>query len=297
MPCYHPIAAIKSTTPNKSGKFPLILLTKGIDTYRGEMKIPCGQCIGCRLDRSREWAIRCYHESMMWDENCFVTLTYRDECLPKNNSVEKKDLQKFFKRLRRKYEPKIIRYFACSEYGETFNRPHYHAAIFNFDFKDKIRWKTTAGGQLYISEEANRIWGNGNVIIGELTIESASYIARYITKKITGKMAVKHYGNREYPAQFMSRRFGIGKTWIEVFGRELQEGGNVVIQGRRIKQPRYYDNIMEKVDSRLLQNIKERRKKFINDNEQLIARLQVRQTVQRLKMKKWIRDFEERIGQ
>jgi len=149
MPCDNPIAAIRSSTPNKNGNFPLVLLTKGIDTYRGEIKIPCGQCTGCRLDRSKAWAIRCYHESMMWEENCFATLTYDDEHLPKNSSLDKRDLQKFFKRLRKKYEPKKIRYYACAEYGEKSFRPHYHAAIFNISFADRKEWKRTKEGILY----------------------------------------------------------------------------------------------------------------------------------------------------
>lgn len=296
MPCDNPIAAIRSTTPNKSGKFPLILLTKGIDTYKGEMKIPCGQCTGCRIDKARDWAIRCYHESMMWDENCFVTLTYRDECLPKYNSVDKRDLQKFFKRLRRKYEPRKIRYYACSEYGETTLRPHYHAALFNFDFNDKREWQSTPAGMLYVSEEANKVWQLGNVIVGRLTLESAGYIARYVTKKITGKMADDYYSKRESPAQYMSRRYGIGKNWVESFGGELQARGTVVVQGREVKGPRFYDVQLERVDNELLQRIKERRKQFVVDSEQTIARLQVRKTVRDLKMKKWIRDFEERNG-
>lgn len=296
MPCYNPIAAIRSTKPNKSGKFPLILLTKGIDTNQGEMKIPCGQCIGCRLEKSKEWAIRCVHESMMWDENCFLTLTYDEEHLPKNKSVDKRDLQKFFKRLRKKYEPKIIRYYACSEYGEETLRPHYHAALFNHDFTDKQEWKNTPGGVLYVSKEANEIWRLGNVIVGTLTFESAAYIARYIAKKITGKMANDHYGVRELPSQYMSRRYGLGKAWTECYGKELLESGSVVVRGVECKQPRFYDNILERVDPESLRTIKERRRKFINDNEQTIARLQVRQTVLRLKMKKWIRDFEERTG-
>jgi len=272
------------------------MLTKGIDTNRGEMKIPCGQCMGCRLDRSREWAIRCVHESQMWKENCFVTLTYNDENLPKNNSLDKRDLQKFFKRLRRKYEPKKIRFYASSEYGEESLRPHYHAAIFNFNFKDRKEWKNTPGGILYTSREANQIWRLGNVIIGELNFESAAYIARYIAKKITGKMANEYYGRREHPAQYMSRSYGIGKGWTEIYGRELLASGTVINRGREFKQPRYYDNIVEKVDVGILQTIKERRKKLIDENEQTIARLQVRETVRSLKMKKWIRDFNQRMA-
>jgi len=296
VPCDHPIAAIRSSHPNKSGKFPLILLTKGIDTWKGEMKIPCGQCTGCRLDQSKAWAIRCYHESKMWEENCFITLTYDDEHLTKNSSFDKRDLQKFFKRLRKKYEPKKIRYYACSEYGEQTFRPHYHAAIFNFNFADRKEWKNTDEGILYTSEEANKIWGLGNVIIGELTLESAAYIARYITKKIKGEKSREYYGNLEHPAQFMSRAVGIGRNWVESYGNELLQNGTVVYKGIEIKQPRYYDNVIQKLDEGKINAIKERRIKFIDENEQTIARLQVRETVRSLKMKKWIRDFQQRMA-
>lgn len=137
MPCYHPLTGYRSKSGRdpKSGKWPLTfdLSNAYIDM---PVTVPCGQCIGCRLDKSRDWAVRCLHEASLYQDNCFITLTYDDAHLDPLGSLNKDDFVKFMKRLRFQYGPKI-RFFHCGEYGTLLNRPHHHACIFNFDFYDK----------------------------------------------------------------------------------------------------------------------------------------------------------------
>lgn len=144
--------------------------------------IPCGKCAGCKVDKANDWATRAYLESLNHQQNCFITLTYSDENYNDKN-LNKSDLQKFWKRLRKEL-PVKIKYLACGEYGSQTLRKHYHAAIFGWTPTDLIRYKKTELHQwLYTSKFLERIWGKGYVIVGQLTYESAAYIARYVQKK------------------------------------------------------------------------------------------------------------------
>jgi len=152
MPCYHPRQVAKKGT-KANGKANIIFdISQG-----GEIiSIPCGQCIGCRLERSRQWAMRCVHEAKQFKNNCFVTLTY--ETIPKDGSLNKRDFVLFMKKLRKEYGSGI-RFFHCGEYGDMLGRPHHHACIFNHDFEDKIYHQNTKSGEkLYTSEKLHKIW-------------------------------------------------------------------------------------------------------------------------------------------
>ena len=169
MPCYTPLRA--SRIREADGSYTISFAYK--DQLRESlMLLPCGQCIGCRLERSRQWAVRCMHEASLPADNCFVTLTFSDDNLPKDGSLQKSDLQKFFKRLRRYLESddcrvdfpdlfeRKISYYACGEYGEKFSRPHYHVCIFNLDFPDKR--KVSDKGPLYESDLLSSIWSSAS---------------------------------------------------------------------------------------------------------------------------------------
>ena len=192
MPCYHPLKGYKSKERNKSGKRSIVFnIKEGL--YDQHVTVPCGQCIGCRLERSRQWAIRCSHEAQMHEKNCFITLTFSDEHLPEDRSVDVRHFQLFMKRLRKRYGDGI-RFFHCGEYGDHFGRPHYHACIFNHDFEDKKIWKQSGSGEIiYRSASLEELWPYGYSSVGEVTFESAAYVARYITKKVTGDPAQEHY--------------------------------------------------------------------------------------------------------
>lgn len=226
--------------------------------YGTEIKIPCGQCIGCRLAKSRDWALRCVHEASLYEKNCFLTLTYDDEHLPKGGSLNVEDIQKFFKRLRKAYGSHI-RYLQCGEYGSRFSRPHHHAVVFNFDFPDKEPFTLVGGNILYISRSLGRLWPYGIHTIGACTYDTCAYVARYVTKKITGDLAEEHYQGRKPEYITMSRRPGIGRGWYEKFKSDLYPKDYVVERGVKLKPAKYYDRLYDIDDHALMQKIKEKR--------------------------------------
>lgn len=211
------------------------------------------------------------HESKLHKENCFITLTYDQEHLPRDYSTDVSHFQLFMKRLRKKYDEKKIRFYHCGEYGDTFRRPHYHAILFGFDFPDKkFKGTTDRGDHTYNSESLTSLWGKGLTELGSFTFESAAYVARYCTKKITGDKAQKHYEylnpltgeliqqKPEYAT--MSRRPGIGKEWYDKYGKETYDSDSLVIRGKEMQPPKFYDNLLDKENPKLLKRIKKIRK-------------------------------------
>jgi len=255
------------------------------------LKVSCGQCSGCRLERSRQWAVRCVHESKMHKQNCFLTLTYDDEHLPATRSLDVKDWQNFAKKLRRQVGP--FRFFHCGEYGDENGRPHYHAAVFGLDFhEDRKLYKTTkTGDRLYTSARLQKVWPQGFHTIGALTFESAAYVARYVMKKINGDRAEAHYARvdpntgecwslkPEYTT--MSRRPGIGTTWITKFSADVYPSDEVIIGGKTARPPKFYDSHLERENPELLREIKIRRAKKAAKHrfDQTPDRLAVREAV------------------
>lgn len=207
--------------------------------------VPCGRCIGCRLERSRQWAIRCVNEAQMYDENCFITLTYKDEELIYGGQdfgiLYPRHLELFWKRLRKRIG-KRVRYFACGEYGEQYHRPHYHACVFGYDFPDKTLEASKDTGNYYHSDLLDSIWSHGRCIIGDVTFESAAYVARYVMKKRLGATAIS-YKKEGIEPEFvrMSRRPGIGATWYEKYKTDVFPSDGVVIRGGiKCKPPKFY---------------------------------------------------------
>jgi hypothetical protein len=192
------------------------------------------------------------HEASLYMDNCFITLTYNDEHLPAGKTLVKADFQKFMKRLRKQFG-KGIRYFHCGEYGDVNGRPHYHACIFNFDFPDRRLYKLNNGFRIDTSEILDQLWSDDRGIIGlstvgDVTFQSAAYVARYVMKKITGDKAAEHYGNRLPEYCTMSRRPGIGRVWYDKFKEDVYPSDGVVVNGKEVRPPRFYDNSFE-IDS------------------------------------------------
>lgn len=127
MACFSPLVAYRSRDINVSGKRSMVFNPSYALAPDDPLSLPCGQCIGCRLKYSAQWAARCFHESTMHEDNCFLTLTFDDEHLPESISV--RDCQLFVKRLRKFASPEKLRYAYCGEYGELFLRPHYHVLV------------------------------------------------------------------------------------------------------------------------------------------------------------------------
>lgn len=251
MPCYKPLVGYRSPAGGWQKR-----ACNGPQGFPEYLTVPCGQCIGCRLERSRQWAIRCVHENKMHADSCFITLTYDDDNLPPGGTLVKSDFQKFMKRLR-KAEGKL-RFFHCGEYGETTFRPHYHALLFGWRPRDPELFANDGEVRTYTSKKLRELWPAGHSTFGEVTFESAAYVARYCTKKITGDAALDHYRvidadtgevfDRlpEYSTQ--SRRPGIGRTWLERYGRDSMAKDEVIARGFAMRPPRYYDNWFEHAD-------------------------------------------------
>lgn len=287
MPCFSPLQGFRGV--NGGLTFARHLST-GLP-----MQTTCGRCIGCRLERSRQWAVRCMHEASLYEDNCFITLTYSDDYLPAFGSLEVRAFQLFMKRLRRRVDRKV-RFYHCGEYGDELGRPHYHALLFGMDFADKYPWAERSGNVAWRSADLESLWKFGQSEIGSVTFESAAYVARYITKKITGKAAEDHYRRvdvltgeisqiqPEYST--MSRRPGIGRGWIEKFVSDVYPSDEVISRGRPAKPPRYYDSYFGTQDpDGLLEVQKERTRRRDRENE-TPERLSVREvcTVARLNL-------------
>ena len=232
-----------------------------------EVQVPCGRCIGCRLERSRKWAMRCVHEASMHKDNCFITLTYDDFHLDPSGSLNVEDYQLFMKRLR-KHFGSGVRFFHCGEYGELYGRPHHHAILFNCDFYDKelIFHNVKTGFNLYSSNLLGTLWPFGLHSIGNVSFESCAYVARYIMKKVTGDLADSHYetvdlSTGEVSARVpefnrMSLKPGIGADWIKRYNKDVYPRDVVIARGHESKPPRYYDKFLQRFDADKLEDVK-----------------------------------------
>ena len=262
------------------------------------VELPCGRCVGCRLDHARGWSLRMMHESQLHEENCFVTLTYAD--MPEDQSLSVRDWQLFAKRLRK--ECGSFRFYACGEYGEKNRRPHYHACLFGLDFRDKELWKFAPGGHpLHVSATLDRVWGKGFTTVGALTRESAEYVARYVMKKRTGHMGEWdrlrmnergefHQVKPEFSVMSRGGRKqgagGIGAKWLEKWRHEVYPDDEVWSEGRRYKPPRYYDERLPEAELEAVKLERFRRgMRYVEDNtpDRLRDREKVAESRQSLK--------------
>lgn len=257
MACYHPLPAWYAKERNPSGKRGVVFnLNLGFKDR--PLQVPCGKCIGCRLERSRQWAVRCLHESKLYDRNVFVTLTY--EKVPPGGSLRPADFVKFMKRLRKRFGDGI-RFFQCGEYGDELGRPHHHALLFNHDFPDKRFYKMAGAERLYRSPILDSLWTHGLCSLGSVTFESAGYVARYALKKVNGDGAEAHYGGRVPEYLTMSRRPGIGRAWADRFRRDFYPSDQCVVRGVPTRPPRYYDQALEAAAPSVLRRVKARRRR------------------------------------
>ncbi len=281
MPCYSPLKGWK----NKEGG----LTFRKSESLLQTMEVACGQCLGCRLDRSRVWAMRITHEASLHNDtngNSFVTLTYDNENLPSDWSLKKKHYQDFMKRLRKHY-PQKIKYYHAGEYGKickhgfdlekqkcplcNLGRPHYHACLFNLSFEDLEPYSQSYGTTRYTSETLQSIWQHGFVDVGKLEYQSAAYVARYIMKKVTGEPAKDHYENinpdgeiiRLQP-EYSTMSNGLGRDWYQKFKSDCYPSDEIPVPGTgNIKKaPRYYDKLLEKDDPEMHLVVKQNREKF-----------------------------------
>lgn len=218
--CTRPILAVDFGIDKETGKHKLRMLPKRVDTnityYRrlyGDMLVllPCGHCESCRASRSKDWANRCYLESLYHDKNYFITLTYDPAYCP--DFLIKRHVQDFVKSLRNKGFD--FRYFLCGEYGSQSGRPHYHMLAFGLDLTDLYFFgNSKKDSKMFCSDTLDEIWQKGFVSVCEMTPETICYTARYCTKKL---------GSNDYDKEFilMSRRPGIGSKWLSEHYKDL----------------------------------------------------------------------------
>lgn len=296
MPCFSPLDAYYAAKKNPSGKRGIVFDPR-LSLSGAVLKLPCGRCIGCRLEKSRQWAVRLMHENKMHDVSCFLTLTYDDDNMPLGGSLSKRDLQLFMKRLRKKYSDRRIRFYACGEYGDQSQRPHYHLLLFNHWFEDA---KLIRKGEhaLYESKDCKELWPYGLNAFGEVNWQRCQYVARYILKKLNGPLAednltcITQYGEvivRQSQFTVMSRRPGIGAKWFDQYHDEVYAYDSVISNGHEAKPPRFYDIKYELLDSVGMERVrKDRRLKALAPNrraDNTKARLRVREVVELRKLK------------
>ncbi len=239
MQCIRPILAGYSHDLNKSGDgYGITFSSKNINKELVGFSLPCRKCLPCRLNQAREKAIRCYHESKMHDDNIFLTLTYDEEHLESPKLIYK-HWQDFAKKLRHECPEKKIPMMVTGEYGDLRKRPHWHALIFNYRPSDeKFKYTTDRGDRVSTSSTLEKLWQRGNIEFGDVTIDSANYVARYAAKKLV-------HGNDQdhdfHPIHRTSSKNAIGKSWIERNYRHTFENGFVLLPNNsKCKIPRYY---------------------------------------------------------
>lgn len=310
MACTSPLKAYKYGL-TENGKQKLVFkLPEHFDvTEENTQLVPCGKCISCKLSYAKEWALRITHHASLTEANCFITLTYNNENLPPDRSVHRYEVQNFIKRLRKyltktygrvkigqrinkktgelidKYEPKVkIHTFYCGEYGESAGkRPHYHIIVLGYDFTDKQYLKTSgAGFTLWESNILDSLWVNekgeskGFANLGEVTFESAGYVARYCMKKSKNKKDYKFVDGYDEETgeikkildlepEFIGMSQGIGKLWHQLFKQDTDKD-YLQTNGFKHKIPRYYDKLREKENPDELEKIKQRRQERAKEN-------------------------------
>lgn len=292
MPCYSPLKGYRSRETTKNGKHGITFNARN-GWADQPIDVPCGQCIGCRLERSRQWAVRCMHEASLHDENCFLTLTYNNENLPAKGTLIKRDMQLFFKRLRKRIGKKIS-YYHCGEYGENFCRPHYHAIVFGYYPTDCIEYNT-GSSKVRCSKEIEELWPYGYNVVGDVSFDSCAYVARYITKKIFGEKAEEYYNGRLPEYTTMSRRPAIGKKWIDKYKKEVYDNDSIIMRGVEMKPPKYYDRMFEAIEPEAIALIKGNRERAITEaviKDNYPERLKVKEYVAEQKLKTLKRGLE-----
>lgn len=304
MPCYYPVPAYRLD----DGSIVFDEVRHGAHVTQW-LHVPCGQCDGCRLERARQWAVRCMHEASLHEHNSFITLTYDDTHVP--DDLDYEHFQLFMKRLRKRFSKQSIRFFMCGEYGDLHDRPHFHACLFGFDFADKVYFRTTSSGsKIYTSRTLDSLWsdkGGGSIgfaTVGSVTFDSAGYVARYSLKKGVGRGSDLDYEYIDYETGEVLRRSkefvhmslkpGIGKGFYDKWKSDLFPRDQCVINGVATKPPQYYYKKLREEDPESHEDIGWRRaeraleKKADNTQE----RLEVKEKVLKAKIKFLRRDLK-----
>ena len=273
MACHHPIPAYLSA----DGKVTFVRKEKAVGKS-GFLHIRCGMCRGCKADHARDWAIRCYHESQLHDQCCFITLTYSPEKLPPHGSLDPRDLELFWKRLRKRIAPDRVRYFACGEYGEKRSRPHYHACLFGWRPTERVPLgKSEKGNPQWGAQILSEAWGLGRVTWTEFDPSCARYTAHYTADKLKSfaldeidpETGLRPYERMDVTTgeilklapefQRQSQRPAIGVRWLEKFWREVFPADTVVMDGKEYPPPKIYYQWLRENQPEVAEKVKAKR--------------------------------------
>lgn len=291
MSCYHPLIGVPTGELTENGKKRLFIrqsrdsadFQKELEKNDGAVLIPCGHCIGCRLDYSRSWADRMMLELETTKKGVFVTLTYDNEHLPWINdnvtgevvpTLDKRDCQLFMKRLRKEFSDIRIRFYMAGEYGDQTKRSHYHCILFGISLSDigdcVVFGKNELGQNYYVSDRISKIWNKGHVLVSDVSWKTCAYVARYVTKKINGVFKEEVYGTSGRLQEFalMSRKPGLGRLYLEEHPDCLDfENINISTPdgGLKISIPKYFIKSLELTDPDRFVKLKEDRKKYAQD--------------------------------
>ena len=314
MACYHPNMILMNTNSKiHTGKYQLLKYVnshgqnfKGYEWYDQQnkifyeqdqtyewVKVPCKQCAGCQETYSKQWAMRCMAEAKEHKYNYFLTLTYDDNHIPREDTVKSpidgkeyylenpesgqlkpEDMEQFIKNIRqtwkREYDHTGIRFYMCGEYGGKTERPHYHIILFNFPIPlEELKiYKTTQHNDiLWNCEKIEKIWGKGYVVIAEVNWDTCAYVARYVQKKWGNRWNAQSYYERGLTPEYvrMSRMPGIGLKYYEKNLYDIYINDEIITKAHKgktaaIRPPAYYDRKFGEDYPEHLEKIKARRK-------------------------------------
>lgn len=318
MPCYHPNVIFLDTYQKQFGlpaKVKKFINSKKLDFPGYEFyermneafkkagehysfeKVPCKWCSGCQEKYSKEWATRCMLEASQYKHNYFVTLTYNEENIPRDDELINKktgeifqndnweqghlnpdDLKKFMKDIREYWRTKFnhtgIRFYASGEYGGITKRPHYHIIIFNLPIplENLELYKIKNGNILWNCDILSKKWNKGFVGLAEVNWDTCAYTARYVMKKLKGKQADERYYEQGMLPEFvrMSRKPGIGLQFFDEHFQEIYKNDEIIVAGHAekiqpVKPPEYYDRRFADIEPERMEEIKAARKRIAEE--------------------------------
>lgn len=313
MKCFNPIQAKKEPII-ENGRIIDYSIIFTSDERQGisSFYVPCGVCMGCRLQKAQDWSVRMMHEKQMHEESSFITLTYNDQNLPVNGSLKYDDVTAFIKRLR-KITGKKLSYYYAGEYGEQLGRPHYHMILFGSEFREKITYKKKLnkvehlytndnGHKVYKSSLLDDLWSLGHADFGEVTYDSCMYVAKYTTKKIIGDLKEQHYKKPniitgeitevETEQARMSRKPAIGKTWLEKYHHDTFRDDYIIINNKKLSIPPYYMKWLEKNNIDKYLELKQKRENNLKELDHIELNRQYE--VQLIKHEKYVSSTGEK---
>lgn len=239
MKCADPVLCF--TVDNKK-KYRHFSLCSKIMLHLPHLVFDCGKCLHCRKKKAFELATRCVLHASLYQQNCFLTLTYDEKKETYHNVFDYSDIQKFKKRFRQKvwrdYKQRI-EIFNVHEYGRN-GKKHWHLICFNYDFVDKTLFTMSSNLPLYTSKLLQSLWPFGFSTIGDVSEASAMYQSQYMEKDFKNR----NNNNKLYRSH--SKHSGIAKPYFLLHYKQLLSLGYVPIGGRKLPLPRYFQKLAHK---------------------------------------------------